>query len=215
MPTLSASQKQSLVDATSRYHQSLPGSLAAELLEARGIADQGNRYSLGYVADPLPGHERYRGMLAIPYLRRGHSGWSVASLRFRCARSECSHDGHPKYTSIPGDQPRLYNTVALLTDSPVVAVCEGEIDAISATASGLPAVGVAGVELWKPHFAEPFRGYETVYALADGDDPGMRFAEKLKKQLSNVTIVASAPGEDVNSEMVRHGRDYIRGKASA
>ncbi len=212
MPKLSAGQRSFLRSATSRYHQSLAGSPAAELLEARGLTEGTEPYRLGYVADPLPGHESYRGMLSVPYLRRSVSGWSVVSMRFRCVEAH-EHVGHGKYMSLPGDAPRLFNTPALLADTDDVALCEGELDAISASVSGVPAVGVAGVESWKPHWRLPFLGYRTVFVFADGDEPGMKFARGIAKELPNAKILPSAPGEDVNSEMVRHGRDFIREKA--
>lgn len=208
----SASQRTFLRAAADHYRLSMNGSPAAELLEARGLAEGTEAFGLGYVADPLPGHEQYRGMLSVPYLRRSVSGWSVVSMRFRCVVPECPHNGHGKYMSLPGDTPRLFNTPVLLADHDWVAITEGEIDAVSASVSGVPAVGVSGVESWKPHWRLPFLGYEAVYVLADGDDPGMRFARGVAKELPNAKILPSAPGEDVNSEMVARGRGYIRDK---
>lgn len=213
MPKLSEGQRKSLRDATSRYHRALPGSPAAELLEARGLIDGTEPYRLGYVADPLPGHESYKGMLAIPYLRRSPSGWSVVSMRFRCVEDH-EHLGHGKYMSLPGDTPRLFNTPVLLADHDSIAICEGEIDAISASVSGVPAVGVSGVEAWKPHWRLPFLGYAEVWILADGDEPGMKFARSLAKELPNAVIRPSGPGQDVNSELVAFGREHIRRKAT-
>lgn len=213
MPKLSAGQRTFLQRATSNYHATLPGSPAAELLEARGLTEGSEPFRIGYVAEPLPGHEAYRGMLAIPYLRRSASGWSVVSMRFRCLEDH-EHRGHGKYMSLPGDTPRLYNTPVLLADHDSVAVCEGELDALSASVSGAPAVGVAGVQSWKPHWRLPFLGYRTVWILADGDEPGAEFAQRLAKELPNAVIRPSTPGADVNSELVAHGREFIRRKAT-
>lgn len=230
MPKLSAVQKKSLAEATSRYHGALNGSPAAERLAARGLTESAGPFRLGYVLDPLPGHEQYRGMLAIPYLRRSSSGWSVVSLRFGCVTDGCTHDYHGKYNTQAGDPPRLYNTLALQADTDTVVICEGEMDTLSAELSGLRAVGVPGVDSWRPHWRLPFLGYETVFVLADNDrpqvrkdcakcrgsckghNPGREFAERIAKELPNAKIISSALGEDVNSEMVRHGRDYIRQK---
>jgi 5S rRNA maturation endonuclease (ribonuclease M5) len=215
MPKLSLGQKTFLAEATSRYHRSLDGSPAADLLEARSLTEAASPYRLGYVEDPLPGHEPYRGRLCIPYLRRSATGeWCVVSMRFRCVRPGCRCEHHAKYLSQAGDPPRLYNTAALLRDEDTVAICEGELDALSASIAGVPAVGVAGVEAWKPHFRDPFLGYETVFVLADGDEPGMRFATQLAKALPNIKIMPSAPGEDVNSELVKHGKEFIKRKVS-
>jgi hypothetical protein len=203
-----------LIEATRRYRESFPGSPAAERMAKRGLAEGIEGFRLGYVDDPLTGHEMYRGRMAIPYLRWSPGiGWSVASIRFRCVTADCPCDHHRKYMTVAGDTPRLYNTPALLPNVPVVGISEGEIDAISATVCGIPTVGVAGVETWKKHFREPFLGYETVYIFADGDTPGEKFAEKVKKLLPNGKIVPSKQDMDVNDEMVQFGPEYIRKKA--
>lgn len=204
-----ASRRAFLQKATSSYHASLLDSPAAELLEARDLLADVDQYRLGYVAEPLLGHEMYRGRLAIPYLRKGASGWSVVSIRFRCARLGCKCPDHAKYLSVAGDEPWIYNTPVMLRDTEYLAVCEGELDALSATISGVPAVGIPGVETWQPYFRELFLGYETVYVLADGDPAGMKFASLVAKALPNSKIVPCADGEDVNSEMVARGREYI------
>lgn len=214
MPKLSDVQKTFLREATSRYRESLPGSPAERYLESRGIsAETANKFRLGYAAEPLPGHDMFRGMLAIPYMRWSPgSGWSVVSMRFRCVEPGCEHPTHGKYMSTPGDSPRIFNTLAVHQNEDTISVCEGEIDAITATANGIPAVGIAGVESWKTHFRKLFRGYETVFILADGDEPGMKFANKLAKTLPNAKIIPSAPGEDVNSEIQNNGPDALKEK---
>ena len=215
MSKLSDVQRKFLADATSKYKEALPGSPAAGYLESRGLhseelAPEVARFRLGYVADPFSGHDMYRGMLAIPYMRWSPgSGWSVVSMRFRCVTPNCEHPNHGKYMSQPGDSPRLFNTLALLTNEDTIAICEGEIDAITATSLGVPAIGVAGVESWKDHFCSPFLGYETVHILADGDDAGIKFATKVAKQLPNAKILPSSPGEDVNSEFLKTGKDVL------
>lgn len=201
---LSAVQKQFLVDATSRYHESLPGSPADEHLASRGFESESlrerlGRFRLGYVADPLPGHERYKGMMAIPYLRRGENReWTVVSMRFRCLEDH-DHQGHGKYMTPPGDRARLFNTVALLGPEEVMMITEGEIDAVTSTCYGFPAVAVPGASNWKRHFREPFLGYETVFILADGDTAGLKFADVVKEDLPNARIIPAPDGEDVNS----------------
>jgi hypothetical protein len=193
MERLSESQRQFLREATHRYHGSLPGSPAEEHLGSRGleapsIKDKVQKFRLGYVNDPLPGHEQFRGYLAIPYLRWSqHNGWTVPSIRFRCM-ADHEHTGHGKYMTAPGDRPRLFNTVALLKPAPAVAITEGEIDAITAQVCGLPAVGVPGAQAWLPHFREPFLGYRDVFVLADGDEAGLRFANTVAGTLPNAKV---------------------------
>lgn len=168
-----------------------------------------SRFRLGYVGDPLPGHEQFRGYLAIPYLRWSQEHkWAVVSIRFRCLEQH-DHKGHGKYMTAAGDRPRLFNTLALLKDSPKVAITEGEIDAITAQVCGIPAVGVPGSQAWQPHFREPFLGYRDVYVLADGDDAGMTFANTVASTLPNAKVIPMPPGEDVNSLVGAKGKEAL------
>lgn len=214
MRRLSESQRSWLKEAVLRYRASLPGSPGEEYLATRGltyesVSPEVDRFLLGYVADPLPGHDQFQGMLAIPYLRwaPGH-GWTVVSIRFRCIEDH-EHKGHGKYLTQAGDRPRLFNTLALLPPSPSVVITEGEIDAITAQACGVPAVGVPGAQAWRPHFREPFLGYRGVFVLADGDDPGMKFATAVAETLPNAKVVQCPPGEDVNSLVINRGKQEL------
>ncbi|ERB55294.1 topoisomerase [Rhodococcus sp. P27] len=214
MQRLSESQRKFLRAATERYMQSLPGSPAEEYLVTRGLTapsvqDEVGKFFLGYVDDPLPGHEMHRGSLAIPYTRWSQEhGWSVVSIRFRCIQDH-EHQGHGKYMTQAGDRPRLFNTLALLRQSPSIAITEGEIDAITAQVCGIPAVGVPGAEAWQAHFREPFLGYREAFILADGDDAGMRFANTVAKTLPNAKVIPCPPGEDVNSLVISKGKSAL------
>lgn len=176
--------------------------MAARGLESPWI----DEHLLGFVADPLPGHEMYRGMLSVPYVRPSFDGSRViASVRFRCIRPDCEHLGHGKYNTVPGDRPRLYNTGALLRADRFIAVTEGEIDALTSTFCGLPAVGIPGAQMWQDVWRAPFLGFETVFILADGDDAGMKFAERIATKLGNAKIIPCPPGHDVNSVVLQRG----------
>lgn len=129
------------------------------------------------------------------------------SIRFRRL-----DDGKPKYQTVAGDQAWLFNTPTLISHSPVVAITEGEIDAITAQLCGIPAVGVPGVQTWQPYYRELFLGYREVFILADGDEPGQEFAEKLKRQLPNAKIIAMPPGMDVNSLVLEQGIEALKGR---
>jgi hypothetical protein len=211
MQRLSESQREWLREATVRYHRALAGSPAAEYLGNRGLLDpaiveQTDQFRLGYVGDPLPGHEGYRGMLAIPYIRYSQEyGWGVVSLRFRKLQDGVDN----KYLTVAGDRPRLFNTQALLRRAASIAITEGEIDAITAELCGVPAVGVPGSQMWKPHHVEPFKGYRNVYILADGDEAGREFAAKVKGSLVNGKVIPMPEHEDVNSVVVQGGPDAL------
>lgn len=192
-------------DATSRYHESLPGSPAEEHLAGRGLLSSERmkgetaKFRLGYVEDPLPGHDMYKGMLAIPYLRKGDDGgWSVVSIRFRCIEDH-DHKSHGKYMTPSGDTARLYNTLALLRPLDSVLLTEGELDTVTAQVYGFDSVAVPGASNWKPHYKEPLLGYQTVFILADGDEAGLKFAERVKADLPNGKVIPCPPGQDVNS----------------
>lgn len=214
MRRLTESQRQFLQEATTRYHRSLPGSPGEGHLESRGlmapsIREEVSRFRIGYVVDPLPGHEMYRGKLAIPYLRwHPEHKWMAVSMRFRCLQDH-DHTGHGKYLSVPNEQPWLYNTVSLLKHSPTVAITEGEIDAITAQVCGIPTVGVPGAQMWKPYFRELFPGYREVFVFADGDEAGMTFANKVAGTLPNAKVIPMPPTEDVNSFVVKHGKQAL------
>jgi DNA primase len=201
------------VEATRRYHRALPGSPAEDYLGTRGLTapsvhEKVEQFQLGYVAEPMAGHEHYRGWLAIPYLRWSQQrGLSVVTMRFRRLTDE-----QPKYLSQTGDQDWLYNTRALIKHSPVVAITEGEFDAITAHISGVPAVGVSGAAKWKPYFRELFLGYREVFVLADGDDAGMQFAQTVAKTLPNAKVIPMPTGEDCNSLVIEQGPQALLGR---
>lgn len=219
MQRLSESQKRFLREATVRYHSKLPGSPAEGYLASRGlggpsITEEVNRFRLGYVADALPGHEMFRGFLSIPYLRCSlDNDWSVVSIRFRCLQNH-DHTGHGKYMTVAGDRPRLFNTLSLLKPSASIAIAEGEIDAVTATLCGIPTVGVPGVQAWRPHFQEPFLGYREVFVFADGDEPGMNFANGVAKSLPNAKVIPFPPGSDVNDLVLTKGKQALLDRLS-
>lgn len=205
-------------EATEKYHRSLKDSKAEEYLASRRLTApsivneaEGNAlFRIGYVDDPLPGHEMYRGMLALPYLRKSYEfDWGVASIRFRCIEGH-EHHGHGKYMTVAGDRPRLYNTLSLWKGAETVAITEGELDAIAAEFCDIRAVGVPGATSWQRYFREPFLGYQTVYILADGDEAGMQFANTVASDLPNARIVPMPKGSDVNDFVLREGREALK-----
>jgi DNA primase len=152
----------------------------------------------------------FRGCISIPYLRWSPwRDWSVASIRFR----NISGDG-PKYLTVAGDSPRLFNTVELARHRPRIAITEGEFDAITSTIAGLPAIGLPGAKMWKPFMRELFLGYKDVFILADGDQAGMEFAEKVAGTLPNAKIIPMPDGEDVNSLVNQEGKEALLQRVS-
>lgn len=200
----SESQLESLKKAVTRYHQALPGSVAEEYLDQRGLApERVSNLRFGFVKDPLPEHAKHEGKLAIPYLRwHPRHGWTVVSIRFRAL-----DDSKPKYASLTGDRPRLYNTYALTQPGLEVGITEGELDAATVTIAGLPTVGVPGATSWQPFWGELFKGYSTVYVFADGDEPGEKLARKIAHELPNARTIHMPKGEDANSMFQQLGEE--------
>lgn len=210
---LSASQRNSLKVATSKYHNALSESRGAQYLEERGLPlEMISRFRLGFVAEPEVGHERYRNRLAIPYLRRSAAGeWSVVSMKFRAIPDLSCSESNKKYLGLSGDSDRLFNTVDAVLSEDWIAITEGEIDALTASAYGIPAVGVSGATKWKDHWTEIFLGYQMVYILADGDKAGMDFADMVAGKLRGapVAVIPMDDDEDVNSMISKYGVDKV------
>lgn len=192
-----------LEKASKAYHNQLSPD-AAVYLKERGIDQEvAERFRLGYVDDPAPGHEQYRGCLAIPYLTP--SG-SVVSIRFRTLPP-----AEKRYMTVAGDTPRPYNTEALERGTRSVCVTEGEFDCIVAEACGLPTVGLPGAQQWKRLFRRLMEHYEAVFVLSDDDDPGQAFAKTIGKDMSNVRNVPMTGG-DVTSFVLENGPEALRKK---
>ena len=99
---LSSSQKNFLLQATQRYAAKIE--LAEEYLLSRQLSvDEARVFHLGMVDDPLPGHEAYKGRLAIPYITPS----GVVDIRFRGINNE-----DPKYMGLVGAKTTMFNTQA-------------------------------------------------------------------------------------------------------
>lgn len=218
----SAEQKKFLAGATKRYKASLPGSLGEEYLVSRNLLTPESqaalsRFQIGYVDDPLPGHEWYRGWLAIPYLRFAPGredeemrGWSVAGMKFRCLENHvgsCGENNHDKYRGHTGAGTHIFNTLDLQSSDDEITICEGEIDAITAHLCGIPAIGVPGVQNWKDHYFRLLKGYKKIWMFADGDSYGEGLAKKIADRMGDrLSVIKMPDGEDVNSMVGKYGK---------
>lgn len=206
---LSNEQRKFLERATLRYHDHLDE--AVDVLAARGLdLDHARSNVLGVVRDPLPGHELLEGRLCIPYIT--DSG--PVNLNFRCLeKHNCKEvQGHAKYMMQKGLGNNLYGVQSIAHAEEWIAVTEGELDRLTLTQIGVPAVGIGGAEKWEPHWKNVFEDFSRVYLFEDGDDAGKKLYERMTYEMSSVIRVRMADGEDVNSTYVARGADHLLGR---
>jgi DNA primase len=189
-----------LLQATQRYAGTIE--LAKEYLSSRHLSvEEANIFHLGVVADPLPGHEPYKGRLAIPYITPS----GVVDIRFRAM-----HNEDPKYMGLVGAKTTMFNTKACFVADKYICVTEGEFDCIMmGVKTQHPTIGIPGANNWKPHYAKILDDFEIVIVLADGDAAGLEFGKKISRELGNVNIISMPEGEDVNSIMIKRGSNWI------
>jgi DNA primase len=198
-------QKKLLEQAASYYQNSIH--LAEGYLVSRGLSlEDAKTFRLGVVAQPLVGHEQYEGRLTIPYITPA----GVVDIRFRAINHE-----EPKYLGLPGSETRLYNVGAYFKATDWIAVCEGEIDTITLTKIGIPAVGVPGVNNVKSHHYRILQDFDRIYVFADGDQAGREFTKDLARKISGVIPIHIPEGEDVNSLFTKQGSNWFEGKIAA
>ena len=192
--------------ATSYYEKSL--GLASGYLDSRGLDEAvARKYRLGVVQRPCSGHEKVTGRLALPYLSRS----GVVTIRFRCLQPHsCKDAGCPKYLSLRGDKPTLYNVEALFAPGPVAAITEGELDALVITEyAGIPAVGIQGVNAWNDAWSRTLNDFERVLIVGDGDDAGKQMVERLVDSIPNAVGVDLPEGLDANDVYLEYGADEL------
>lgn len=205
MAKLSQSSRKSLEEATARFQSVLAhDETGQKYLLGRGItADAAGFHRLGVVHEPPVGYEDYEGRLAIPYV----TPTGVIDIRFRAMNDTDT----PKYLTRPGGTAHLYNVGALSVDTTVIAVTEGELDALTAhSLCGIPAVGVPGANNWKPWWARAFHDYDRVLILCDGDDPGREWGKTLARDIEAAVVIHMPSGFDVNKHFLAYGRDETR-----
>ena len=201
---LSPAQLKSSLEAAVQYNKDL-NEEAINFLADRGISKEvADQYLLGTIVVPVAGHENYKGWLSIPYLTvMGHC------VGFKFRRLD---EGKPKYGAPLGQKGHLYNVSDIILTSEYIAICEGELDTIVASAIlGIPAVGVPGVQAWKSHFTRMFTGYGRVYVIGDNDlkddgtNPGAEFSRMVAQEIGNATIVSLPAGMDLNDLYLAKG----------
>lgn len=170
------------------------------------------------MADPLPGDERFAGMLCVPYLsRRG----GVKAIKYR----KLTGDG-PKVAQYQNQAARLYNTRAWFEADDVIGLTEGEPDAMCATQNltytrrgrsyALPSMGIPGAEMWAAHesiWSICFKDVRTVFVFCHGDQAGRELGRQIAESLRwRVTLLNMPDGEDVSSLVASGKSDWFTDK---
>ena len=199
----SVSQKELLGKAARKYAESIHQ--AGAYLASRGITEEVARQALlGVVTEPEPGHEQYVGRLAIPYITKT----GTVDIRFRSLNPAVE----PKYMGLTGAETKMYNVLDVEKAGDYIAVCEGELDALTLSKCvGIASVGLPGANGWKRHYTRLLADFERVFIFADGDQAGREFANSLARELP-VTTITLPDGEDVNSIYVSEGKEYFLDK---
>lgn len=209
----SSEQQRSLAQVARAYEDQLDGATLS-YLAARSIDENAvHTFHLGLVTDPAPGHDQYVGRLSIPYV----TPQGARTIKFRCLEEHpCSEVGCPKYLGLPGAKPRMFNAMALIEGPQVVAICEGELDAVVCSSRLVPAVGIPGVSSWLPHFPRMFAGVPRVIILADNDEkqdgrnPGRELAERVARDIEQAEVIPPPKGLDLTEWIQAAGLDAVR-----
>lgn len=181
------------------------GSGQLDYLISRGLTEETIRqFQLGAVVGLHEGSEDQQaaGRICIPYL----TPTGVVSLRFRAM----DPNANAKYWQHPGSLITIFNTTEITKPREWICIAEGEIDCMTAVQAGIPCVGLPGANSWKPWYGTIFAGYQTINILADGDQPGLQFAQTVAEEVSGVRILQMPQGEDVNSAVQDRGEAWLR-----
>jgi 5S rRNA maturation endonuclease (ribonuclease M5) len=212
METQSASSTNMLHQKVLRYAEAYEGSKAEEYAAARGISQAAaSTFLLGCVPPPdecAPDEVRFSGMLSIPYLTPVKGAIAV---KFRNLRP----DAEPRYLAPVGQETHLYNVIDLHKPSVRVVVCEGEIDTMTVSMCGVPAVGLPGTQTWRSFYPRVFDGYKEVLILTDNDakedgsNPGQELARKVMREVMGARNVVLPDGYDANSFYLEYGQEAL------
>jgi hypothetical protein len=69
--------------------------------------------------------------------------------------------------------------------------------------------------MWKDYFTRCFEGFENIYIMADndvkenGENPGLRLANRIIDALPWARIIYLPAGEDLNSTVLKQGPQYV------
>ena len=154
--------------------------------------------------------QNHQGLLAFPYIKNG-------ILIGAKTRKPEKHSEGPKYLSLPGSKPGLFN-YDNTTENDELIICEGEIDCMIIHQAGFPNVVSVGAganslaSLVEQH-KEFFDCFESLIIFSDNDDAGSNMDEQFlnafpkKTRLIDKTLMKR---KDANEEYLYEGPSAIR-----
>lgn len=198
---LSDDARKLLEHAATQYEAQI--GVVGTYLQGRGITPEMARtFRLGYVQDPVVGHDEFKGRLAIPF----DTPSGIVDIRFRAV----ADDGGPKYLSRAGSGQLIYNVKAFQSDSDIIGICEGELDTLIAqSATGIPCVGMPGAKGWKDWYHRAFTDYRQVFVLCDGDTAGKDMGKAIAASVDTATLIHMPDGFDVNDIYLSEGSEGL------
>lgn len=202
---ITASQMESLAEATAQYERGLTVEAAAYLV-GRGLSQETvitNR--LGVVADPVPGHESFRGMISIPYLLHGE----VIGMRFRCISCPDKHERHGKYMQPSGSRVGPYGLDSIHETGSTLHVTEGEFDRLILTQAGFKAIGFPGADTFKGFHGRMLAGFNRLWIWGDPDPAGAEFVQKITNRLPGSARGVKLRGGDVTDTYLAGGAEAL------
>lgn len=213
-------QRLSLELLVSQSQRDLAVDIAVQdYLKSRGFGEAvAASFRLGVVRNPPVGYENRRGRLCIPYLTPA----GVVNARFRCLQQHSCKEtvlftdkktGKPvhcmKYLPIEGFEGNLFNVLDLAKPGDAVCVTEGELDAVTLSMAGIPAVAVPGATNWKKHFGRCLDDFSKVFVLGDGDTAGQGLNKKLINDVRAIPVRLPR-GLDCNDVFRQDGASGLR-----
>lgn len=205
---LSQEQKELLTLATEVYAGDLGEALP--YLEKRGI-DKAIALTrgLGFVANPVVGHQSFKGRLSIPYITPS----GTVNMSFRCIQDhDCGEHGHNKYMKPKGNHTTLYGVGDIFKDTLDIGVVEGELDTIiMSEVIGFPSVGLPGADMWLPWWTDILRDFRRVFIFEDGDSAGSKMGDKVQQEIGMAAVRIPYPEkQDTTTMYLKVGAEKIR-----
>lgn len=173
--------------------------LGREYLRGRGLLDVAEELRFGEITEG-----RYAGRLTIPH-------FSARGTIVQVAMRDLTGTANAKYLYPAGIDTRLYGLDRLASAGNVIHICEGQPDAATLVACGLPSVGIPGVNGWPSYGPRLFAGYEQVYFWAQSDDKGQSegLGERIRSGVKGVSVIMVPGNADVNTYYQQVGKEGI------